>query len=555
MQLHLSAKYLLLLLLGTTLLQAELRLPNVFGDGMVLQCDKPIRIWGWAKPGEKVTIALGNQSASATADENGKWNAELKSIAASFDGQQLKVSTGSSTLSYKDILIGEVWLCGGQSNMEWMLRGTRDADLEIDSAHYPAIRFLRIPKVAAGSPQDDFVVPEGNTHEGRWMPCIPEHAGLCSAVGYYFAKRLQQRLQVPIGLIDTSWGGTMAQFWVSEETLRPIPEMKSYFEAHEKAVAEWTDGDKEAGAKKRYEADLVAWEAKAKEAQEKGEKRPGGRPNSKNYIDPSSKAHPAAMYNGVLMPVAPYTIRGALFYQGENNSFGEAWKPFVKTYEAVVSDWRKAFKDETLPIGLLQIAGWSNRRSMSYDMNHHTNVVREVQHRTWEKTKNTGLIVTFDANRDGNIHPNVKAPVGERSARWALSTVYDVKRNGSQEPLEWRGPVYESASFSEGKAMIRFKKDTARGLKFDKDIVLGFYIAGEDKKFHIAKAKIHGSKGGDGQVEVWSSEVKEPKAVRYAQSNLPIGTLINGRILPAYPFRTDTWPITPHHSTGEYIAE
>ena len=544
---------LVLLTLGDV--SAALRLPNVFGDHMVLQRDKPVRVWGWADAGAEVKVKFGKAEVGAKADENGKWSCSLPAMPANFEGAEMVVTSGGESVTLKDVLVGEVWLCGGQSNMEWTLRGTRDADMEIDSADSPMIRFLRLPKVAAGSPQDDFVVPEGNGHTGRWQQCIPEQVQNCTAVGYYFAVRLQRRLKVPVGLIDTSWGGTMSQFWVSQKTLRPMPEMKGYLADHEKAVREWQEGGREEGAKKRFEVDMAAWEKKRKAAEAAGEKAPGGRPNSRSYTDPETRAHPGGLYNGVLMPVAPFTIRGALCYQGENNSFGESWKPFPKTYPAVVGDWRKAFENKALPVGLIQIAGWSTRRSMSYDMNHHTNVVREVQHLTWQNTPGTGLIVSFDANSDGNIHPRRKRPVGERCARWALAEVYGIKRHGSGDPLEWRGPVCREATFADGKVTISFVDGTARGLRLDKDVDLGFYIAGKDKVFHIARARVVGQRGKDGMIEVWAENVPEPVAVRYAVSNLPMGSLMNGMELPAYPFRTDKWPITPHQSTGNYIAE
>ena len=551
MRLHLLTLAACLLLAGIGSLSAALRLPNVFGDHMVVQRDQEVNVWGWAEAGAEVKVSLGGGEVTAKADGEGKWSCALPAMEASFEGAELVVTSGSETVTIKDVLVGELWLCGGQSNMEWSLRGSLEADLEIDSAHYPAIRFLRVPKVAAGSPQDDFQVP-GRGHVGRWQKCIPEQAENCTAVGYYFALRLQRRLRVPVGLIDTSWGGTMAQVWVSEETLRPMPVMKSYFDDYEKALKEWDDGGREEGGKKRFDADLAAWDEKRKAAEAAGERAPGGRPNWKNYTDPSTRAHPGGMYNGVLMPVAPFTVRGALYYQGENNSFEESWKPFPKTLPAVIADWRKAFDDDELPVGLIQIAGWSTRRAMSYDQNHHTNVVREVQFLTWQKTPMTGLVVSFDANSDGNIHPKAKRPVGERAARWALAEVYGIKGRGSEDPLVWRGPVYESASFADGKATVSFREDTAAGLRLDKDVALGFYVAGEDKEWHVAEALV---KGREGQVEVWSEAVPEPVAVRYAISNLPIGSLMNGAELPAYPFRSDRWPITPHRSTGSYLPE
>ena len=529
--------------------RAGLRLPNFFGDHMVLQAGKPVSLWGWAAAGDKVTVVFDGQEKETVAGDGGTWLLQLDALRPSSKGSVLLVSDGSTTLTVKDVLVGEVWVCGGQSNMEWSLRGSREADLEIDSADSPEIRFLRLPKIASDVPRDDFPLGNPKGSEGRWRRAIPEEVENCTAVGYYFARRLQRRLGVPIGLVDTSWGGTMAQHWVSLETLRPIAEMKTYFEQFEQAVMQWEEGGGEQGARERMASDMAAWEKTRKEAEARGERGPG-RPNPSNYTDPRTKRQPAGMYHGVLLPIARATVRGALFYQGENNSFGESWKPFPRTYPAVIGDWRKAFGNPDLPIGLIQIAGWSNRRSMTYDMNHHTNIIREVQHRTWEAHDRTGLIVTFDTNSNGSIHPGRKQPVGERTARWALAEVYGVKGRGSQKALEWRGPVFKEAVVTGTKITVSFRDGTARGLRLDKDVEVGFYVAGEDREFHHARARVNKE-----TVEVWSEAVASPVAVRYGWSNLPVGGLMNARELPAYPFRSDSWPLVPHQSKGEYVVD
>ena len=257
------------------------------------------------------------------------------------------------------------------------------------------------------------------------------------------------------------------------------------------------------------------------------------------------------MLNGVIAPLAGLTLRGALFYQGENNSFGESWKPFEKTFPAVVGAWRQAFKKEDLPFGIIQIAGWSHRRTMTYDMNHHCNIIRELQFLTWRTTPHTGLIVTFDTNSNSSIHPARKLPVGERSARWALAEVYQIRRNGSDESIEWQGPVYESMEIQGSKAVVTFAQGTNRGLRLDQDDECGFYIAGKDRTFFQARARVV----KDNQLEVFHDAVPNPVAVRYGWSNLPVGGLMNSRELPAYPWRSDTWPMIPHQSTGAYEVE
>ena len=225
--------------------------------------------------------------------------------------------------------------------------------------------------------------------------------------------------------------------------------------------------------------------------------------------------------------------------------------PLPEDVPAVISDWRKIFRDEALPFGIIQIAGWSTRRSMDYDMNHHTNVVREIQFRTWRSTPNTGLIVSFDANSNASIHPGRKYPVGQRAARWALATVYDVKDAVRNQPLQWYGPIYKSMEKRDKKIRITFEATGAEGLRLNKTDARGFYIAGKDRVFHHALAQVVGS-GKQPAIEVWSDDVPEPVAVRYAWSNLPLGTLMNGKELPAFPFRTDTWPLKPHRGEALY---
>jgi len=533
----------------TTPTHAELRLASIFGDAMVVQREKPVRVWGWAKAGDKITVSFADRSSETAAGAGGEWTVELEALQASSEERSLIVTAGDERVELTDVLVGEVWICGGQSNMEWTLRSSRDADVEIPSADYPSIRYIRLPHIARHAPQQDFPVENPEGPQGSWRRCTPEQVENCTAVGYYFARRLHRRLGVPVGLVDTSWGGTMAQHWVTKETLRTLPSMQPYFEKYEAARKAWTEGGGKEGARRRYESDVETWEKKRDEAKSRGE-RPPRKPNRRAYEDPSSKGQPGGMFNGMIAPIRRLMVRGILFYQGENNSFVENWKPFPRTFPAVVADWRRTFADDELPFGIVQIAGWSNRRSMTYDMNHHTNIIREVQFRTWRSTPNTGLIVTFDTNSNGSIHPSRKLPVGERSARWALAEVYGATQWKGSRLLEWRGPVYESMEIDGKRIFIDFDANTSRGLRLDQDEEIGFYIAGEDREFHHARARV-----ARNRVQVWSDDVPKPVAVRYGWSNLPTGGLMNARELPAYPFRTDTWPLVPHQSKGAYDVQ
>ena len=550
-------KYVLLSLLTISLtskvLGKDLSLANTFSDGIVLQREKPINIWGHANPEQPVTLKFGEETKTTKSNPKGQWSIKIGPLMASSEPRAMTIKSGDSEIRVVDILVGEVWVCGGQSNMAWTLRGSTDADIEISSANFPEIRFLKLPNVASPREQDDFPLGKPTDWIGKWQKAVTPEVQNCSAVAYYFAKRLHRQLKVPVGIIENSWGGTMAQHWCNKNTLKKIPEMAEDIKKFDKTYQEWIDGGKEKGAQKRLAKDLADWEKKNAEAKAKGNKEPR-KPNANQYKNPGDGRQPAGMYNGSLLPIANTTIRGILFYQGENNSFGTSWKPFYRTFPSLISDWRNAFRDPNIPFGIIQIAGWSNRRSMEYDMNHHCNVIREIQLDTWLNTTNTGLIATYDTNSNGSIHPGRKLPVGERSARWALSEVYTVNKFGSNEPLEWQGPVFKEVKFESGKAFVTFEKGTDRGLRLDQDVDVGFVLAGNDKKFHHAKARITQSKEDKkAQVEIWCDEVKDPVAVRYAFSNLPIGGLMNAREIPAYPFRSDDWPMTPHQSTGSYI--
>lgn len=519
---------------------------RIFADHMVLQRDEPVQVWGWGAPGQEAVLRFADQRRAATVDTDGRWQVTLAPLAASAEGRAMTLSLGGAPFSCDDVLVGEVWVCGGQSNMEWRLGGTRDADLEIACADDLGMRYVRLPLEARGAPRRDYVRPEHGGQGTGWRSIDPETAAACTGVGYYFGQRLRRRLKVPVGLVDVSWGGTAAQFWVSKPRLRSMPSVAPMFEKLEREVAAWREGGGEEGARRRYEAALAAWEVERDAARAAGKKAPR-KPGFGPYEDPRTKRHPGAGFDGMLAPLAGLTVRGALYFQGENNAFGDMFVPFPDTYPAVIAEWRALFGKPALPIGLVQIGGWSTRRTMTYDMNHHTNAVREVQFDTWQRTPGTGLIVTFDLNSDSNIHPRHKRPVAERAARWALAEVYGVGAPNGR-PLPWRGPVFASAEQQGDRILVRFEPGTADGLRLDKALASGFYVAGDDREFHVADARVVDKTS----LEVFCAQVPSPVAVRYAWSNLPLGSLMNGAELPAYPFRTDAWPLRPHRSERSY---
>ena len=519
----------------------------VFDDHMVVQRDVPLRVWGWGEAGATAQLRFSGQEQRAAVDASGRWEVTLAPLPANAAGEVMTLELGGSRFELEDVLVGEVWVCGGQSNMAWTVRGTRDADLEIACAHDPLLRFVRMPLEARGSPRRDYVRPEHGGAGKGWQVVGPDTVSECTGVGYYFAQRLRRRLQVPVGLVDVSWGGTSAQFWVSKPRLRGLETVRPMFEKFEQELAAWLEGGGDEGARRRFDAAVAEWEQARDAAREEGKKAPR-KPGFGAYEDPRTKRHPGGGFDGMMSPLRGLAVRGALYFQGENNAFGDMFLPFPDTYPAVLVEWRELFEAPTLPIGLVQIGGWSTRRTMTYDMNHHTNVVREVQFDTWRRTPNTGLIVTFDLNSDSNIHPGHKRPVGDRAARWALAEVYDAEGHDGK-PLAWRGPIYEGAEQKGDRMVVRFEAGTAKGLRLDKSQALGFYLAGQDQVFHVADARVVDKTA----VEVFCDAVPAPVAVRYAWSNLPLGTLMNGKELPAYPFRSDDWPLQPHRSEGRYV--
>ncbi len=521
---------------------------RIFDSHMVLQRERPVRVWGWGAAGQPAIVRFADQERRAVVDDTGAWSVTLDPLAASADGRRLELQLGGTAFTLDDVVVGDVWICGGQSNMAWTVRGTRDADLEIPSADDSLLRFVRLPNEARGAPRRDYVRPEHGGEGEGWRAIDPDSVVDCTGVGYYFAQRLRRHLKIPIGLVDVSWGGTSAQFWVPKPRLRQMPSVAPMFATFEEAMTEWRAGGGEAGAERRYAEAMTTWEQARDTAKAAGAQEPR-RPDHGAFEDPSHKRHPGGGYDGMMAPLAGLTVRGVLYFQGENNAFGDMFLPFPDTFPAVIESWRELFAAPELPFGLVQIGGWSNRRTMTYDMHHHTNVVREVQFDTWRRTPHTGLIVSFDLNSDANIHPGHKRPVGERLARWALAEVYGAQ-GPDRKPLPWRGPVYAGTEITtEGRIRIRFENGTADGLRLDKDQALGFYLAGADREFHVADARIVDKT----QVEVFCDAVPEPVAVRYAWSNLPLGSLMNGKELPAYPFRSDGWELQPHRSEGVYV--
>jgi sialate O-acetylesterase len=501
----------MLLLVGVvSVASADVTLPSMFSDHMVLQRQIAIPVWGWADEGEKVTVTLCGQTKSATGDSDGKWSVKLAALEAG--GPHTLVVKGNNQIEIADVLVGEVWLCSGQSNMAMTVSRSANFDAEQASADHPQIRMLTVARVTAETPQERC--------DGSWQVCSPDTVGSFSATGYFFGRELHQELDVPVGLINSSWGGTPVQAWTCLKAQKVLPELKSVLADWEQRIATY---DPEA-AKARYDKQLAAWKEKAKAAEESGEKPPR-RPRALG--DPRVNPHrPANLFNGMIAPLAPYALRGAIWYQGENNAGSGFPQLYGLQLATMIKNWRKVWDQGEFPFEWVQLPNFRAPQKEPIETSGWV-IVQEQMLKTLA-VPNTGMAITIDVGEANDIHPKNKQDVGKRLARWALGTTYG-------KDIVYSGPVYKSMRKQDGKIVVEFDhcgdKLTAKDGKLK-----GFVIAGEDQQFVFADAQIKGK-----TVVVSSPDVKNPVAVRYAWASNPDCNLVNCAGLPASPFRTDEW--------------
>ena len=547
---------------------ADVALPSIVGSNMVVQQGREIPIWGTAETGEEVTVTLGEAKAKATADAKGKWMVKLPAQKAG--GEPLTITVaGKNTLTLTNVLVGEVWVCSGQSNMAFGLRGSNAAKTAIPAAKFPSIRLFTVPRKLALEPQE--------TCGGSWLVCDPRTAGGFSAVGYYFGRKIHQELKVPVGLINTSWGGTPAESWTersfleARDVLTPIvarwkkieEDYPTALEAHKQKLAEWQAKVKP--IQDKFKADMQAWAAadrKAKaDAKAKGvpykpaprPARPGQLRPPRGPRGPNSPHYPSSLYNGMIHPLLPFPVQGGIWYQGESNA-GRAFQ-YRTLFPAMIKSWRKVWDDEDLDFYFVQLANFMGVAKDPPAPSAHWAELREAQVMTLALPK-TGQAVIIDIGEARDIHPRNKTDVGVRLALSALAQTYGRK-------IPFAGPTFESMAVQGGAVHVKFKNTsgglvakpfadpvTANGPTLAKRFgvpvadlrpksdVLGFAVAGEDKKFVWATATIE----GEDTVVVSSPDVPKPVAVRYAFENNPICNLYGKGGLPASPFRTDTWP-------------
>lgn len=443
--------------------QADVRLPKVFGDSMVLQQQSQAAIWGWAEKGEEVTVALGEAKASAKTGDDGKWTLKLATPAAG-GPFELKVK-GKNEITLKDVYVGEVWVCSGQSNAEWTVAVSTSPDVERELAKHPKIRMIKVAHNPSDKPVDDI--------NGKWEVCSPATASNFSAIGYFFARHLQSELDVPVGIISTNWGGTICEAWTSKEKLGTDPDFAPILQRSEK-------------------------------------------------FQPGNPNQASVLFNGMINPVVPYGIRGAIWYQGESN-VGRAAQ-YRKLFPAMITDWRERFGQGDFPFLFVQLAPYRYGNNLLPEL-------WDAQVKTLP-LKNTGMCVITDIATVGDIHPPNKQDVGRRLALWALANTY-----GKAE-IPYSGPLYESMAIDGNKVVLKFKHGAGLHARGNKGALTHFTIAGEDQKFVDAKAVVSGE-----TVVVESEQVAKPVAVRFAWNELAEPNLFNGARLPASPFRTDDFPL------------
>lgn len=490
---------------------AKVRTPAIFSSKMVLQRDLPVPVWGWADPGEEVTVTFRDQTQTTKADADGKWKVTLAPLSVGEPGT-LTVK-GSNTINFDDVLVGEVWVCSGQSNMQWSVNASLDPDLEKAAANNPQIRLFSVPLTTADTPQEDVI--------GSWQVCSPATVGGFSAVGYYFGRQLQQTLGVPVGIINTSWGGTRAEAWTSPEMLAKRTEFKPIQDAWDEIIA----NPKNQEATKAYEPKWKEWQAAWKAAREAGQpapKRPDHPQNTR-----WSQHHPSTLYNAMVAPLVPYAIRGAIWYQGESNA-GRAYQ-YRELMPALIQSWRDAWGQGDFPFYQVQLANYMAIKDQPGESAWAE--LREAQHLAAKALPNVDAACITDAGAAKDIHPKDKQVVGKRLARLALVDVYKIPG------IIRQGPTYESVSFDGNKAIVKFNNHGTPLTSWYKEPLTGFAIAGEDRKFVWGEAKIT----GPDTVEVVAAGIEKPVAVRYNWADNPQGNLYNETYLPAYPFRTDDW--------------
>jgi len=471
-----------------TSVQADVRLPHIMTDNMVLQRDMATPIWGWADPGETIHVQIEGQDISTETDDTGKWQVRLGAMSAG--GPYKLTVAGKNKIELNNILIGEVWLCSGQSNMWWPLAETENAEEVASQAKDEKLRLFTVPFATELSPAQDLP-------GGKWEVCDSGTVPGFSAVAYYFGRELRKSLGVPIGLINDSCGGSIVQAWTSLPYIMHDPESSRYLD------------------------DLPFWAE--------------GRQNRF-----------CVLYNGMIAPIVPYGIRGAIWYQGEGNTESTESDHYRRSFPLLIRNWREDWGQGDFPFLFVQLPPWTRDARFHVAIDPEGTgwpILRESQLLTSQNVPNTAMAVIMDVGDENKIHPERKEPVGQRLALAARGVAYG-------QDVVYKSPVFKSMTIQDNKAVLSFD-DVDGGLIVNGDTAAGFSIAGEDKKFYPAQVKIINKD----KLEVWSDQVTQPVAVRYGWANYTVVNMFNKAGLPMCPFRTDNWPPEKPFKTYKWPPE
>ena len=504
---------------------AALQLAKTFGNHMVLQQGMKTSVWGNVDPGSEVSVQFAGQTVTGKANEKGEWKVDLQPLKTNKKGQVLKVTAGEETLSIEDVLVGEVWMCSGQSNMGWTLNKSNDWEAEVAQANFALLRLFTTPTTTSTSPQRD-------VKGGEWKVCTPETAPSFSAVGYYFGKELVTSLDTPIGMVNTAWGGKPSEAFTSLEKLDATPSAKRLMEEWRGKQVSYDPAAAQATYEKQlaeYEARKAAYLAARKNKQEG--KNPGRPPATP--MEPMAMSNaPAAIYHQMIAPWTQFAIKGAIWYQGESNR--NRAKQYETIFPAMIEDWRDKWNNDSMPFYFVQLANFLQPVDAP-GMASSWAELQNAQTLTLNKLQQTGMAIINDIGAADDIHPRNKKDVGKRLALWALNKDYG-KDVG---PIS--GPIMKSSEVAGSSIRVVFDH-VGEGLKSrDGGDLKRFEIAGENQQWFWADAKIE--KGGN-SVLLSSKEVSKPVAARYAWAANPIdANLVNSAGLPASLFRTDDWQL------------
>jgi len=503
------------LLIGTgfATLHAELKLPAIIGDHMVLQQKQDNPIWGWDTPGTQVTVSFAGVSKSATAGADGRWQVKLDAAPANDQPQTLTVS-GTQKREVQDVLVGEVWMCSGQSNMGFTLKGDWNGDLEAYASKLPKMRVIKVPSVGTQELQNDF--------KGQWKTADHDSVLGISAVGFLFCRYIHQIVGVPVGVVDNAWGGSAAEAWVRRGSVETDTRFAQLMENTVKAEGFNASPEAETEFQKQLERFKVE-EAKAKAA---GTKLPRAPRPPKDWL--SGNQRPGNIFAGVVHPTLGYGIKGVIWYQGESNA-SRAWE-YQKLFPFMIEQWRKEWGQGSFPFYWVQLADYMTETEEPKESAWAE--LREAQTKTMA-LPHTGQAVITDLGEGKDIHPKNKHDVAARLVRWALAKDYGIS-------IAYRSPEFKSLQVEGDKAVVAVDCFGSSLRAFDVEEAVGFAVCGEDRVWHAVKGKLL---SGD-RIELQSPKVAKPVAVRYAWANNPVCNLTSQDGLPLTPFRTDEFEMT-----------